>query len=192
MSTDSPFAYRIIQARNFKRRFDARTVDLVVMHDEEAVESDKTARNVAMWFAGPNAPQASSHYTVDRAEIVQCVPESDDAWHAPPVNDRSIGIEMSGFAKQSEAEWLADAAMLDNAASLVADCCARNNVPPTFLDAAALLRGERGITTHAEISRAWHKSNHSDPGEHFPMAHFLEMVRGRMTWPDVPNEPAAQ
>lgn len=191
MSCDSTLAATFIQAKNYKKRFSARDIDLVILHDEEAVESDKTALNVARWFAGASAPMASSHYTVDRTEIVQVVSEADDAWHAPPVNDRSIGIEMSGFAKQSEADWLADGAMLDNAAALVADVCARNNVPPVFLDAAALLRGERGISTHAEVDAAWKKSSHFDPGPFFPMDHFLEMVRGRMVWPDASTEPAA-
>jgi hypothetical protein len=69
--------------------------------------------------------------------------------------------------------------------------CKRWKLPKVFLDAEALLRGDAGITTHAEVTRAcklakerkltssaFYSGNttHTDPGKHFPMQAFLELV----------------
>jgi hypothetical protein len=39
-----------------------------------------------------------------------------------------------------------------------------------------LKRGAHGITTHAEVSRAFGKSTHLDPGPFFPVAEYLRLV----------------
>lgn len=167
-----------IQARHYRigRRDRIR---LVVLHDMEAAESVRTAENVAAWFAGPHAPQASAHYCVDSDSIVQCVREEDEAWHAPPVNPCSIGIEHAGYARQTEAEWrdAYSTAMMLASARLVADICARHGIPVVYVDEEGLRRGESGITTHASVSRAFRKSTHTDPGKGFPLAWYLEQVQ---------------
>lgn len=175
---DDPSVTSFVQARHFTagRRV---PVDLVVLHDMEATESTKTAENVAAWFASAGAPKSSAHYCVDSDSTVQCVLERDVAWHAPGANHNGVGVELAGYARQTAAEW-ADpfsAAMLERAARLVAGVCRRHAVPVAFVDAAGLLRGESGITTHAEVSKAFKKSSHWDPGPGFPMAGFLERVR---------------
>lgn len=173
---DSPLALRLIQARHY-RALASKVYDLIVLHDEEAKESGTTALHVANWFAGPTSPVASCTYAVDTDEIIQVCREQDEADHAPPVNDRSIGIEMSGYARQSEADWLADVPMLNRCAELVADICVRRGIPNVFVDGPGLLRGERGITTHKCVNDAYHKSSHFDPGPSFPLQHFLELVQ---------------
>ena len=50
-----------------------RPVALVVLHAMQSQERVDTAENVAAWFAGPAAPQASAHYLVDRDSIVKAV-----------------------------------------------------------------------------------------------------------------------
>lgn len=157
----------------------------------EAPEKPGTAKAVAQWFAGPNAPQASAHFNVDDAEIWQSVKEHDVAWAAPGANKQGIHIEHAGYASQSAAQW-ADPyseAMLVQSARLVADLCARHSVPIQFLPAVDLLTGTRGITTHLEVSRAWHLSDHTDPGPNFPMAHYLNLVREAAAPPPPPDPP---
>jgi hypothetical protein len=39
--------------------------------------------------------------------------------------------------------------------------------------------GKRGITTHLEVSRAYKRSTHTDPGPGWPMAEMLKMVAAR-------------
>ena len=95
------------------------------------------------------------------------------------MNRSSIGIELSGYASQTEEQWL-DAysrAMLSNAAGLIAKLCKRWRIPVEFVAANELLAGAAGITTHVEVTRAFKKGDHYDPGQGFPMATFLEMVR---------------
>lgn len=169
-----------IQARNFTSTGSAgRGVDLVVIHDMEAPEVPGTALNVAQWFAGPTAPNASAHYCVDDQAVVQCVKDTDVAWHAPGANANGIGIEHAGYARQTSAEWddPYSRAMLVNSARLAAALCVTHKIPPVWLSPADLLAGKRGITSHANVSAAWRKSNHTDPGPGFPSARYIELVR---------------
>lgn len=168
------------QAKNYTKA--GRTmVDVVVIHTMEAAESSTTAENVAAWGAGPNAPQASWHYAIDDDSIVQCVREEDVAWAAPSRNHNGIQLEHAGYARQTAEEW-ADpfsTRMLARSATLTAAICARWNIPIVFVDAAGLLLGERGITTHWEVSKGPGKgqTSHTDPGRYFPMERYLELVR---------------
>ena len=169
---------KFIRARNYtKGRI--KPIGLVVLHSMEAAEKPTTAESVAQWFAGVSAPKASAHYCIDNDSIVQCVLESDTAWHAPGSNADGIGLEHAGYARQSEAEWADEfsTAMLARSAHLCADICERHSIPVEYVDAAGLLAGKRGITTHAEVSKAFKRSTHTDPGLHFPMSAYLDLVR---------------
>jgi N-acetyl-anhydromuramyl-L-alanine amidase AmpD len=138
---------------------------------------------VGKYFAGllGPAPKASAHYGVDRDEILQYVLERDIAWHAPGVNHNGIGVELAGYASQGARDWADDysAALLARSAELVSALCATYKIPVTFVEASGLLDGDRGITTHAEVSRAFKLSNHTDPGTNFPMTTYLQSVASR-------------
>ena len=99
----------------------------------------------------------SAHYCVDADSIVQCVRDQDVAWHAPGANHDGIGIEHAGRAKQTGRDWsdAYSAAMLERSAALVADLCRKYSIPVTWLYAADLKAGKRGITTHAAVSKAF-------------------------------------
>jgi hypothetical protein len=45
-----------------------------------------------------------------------------------------------------------------------------------FRTATDLRAHSPGVTTHAEISKAFRESVHYDPGPHFPIAEFMEAV----------------
>jgi len=164
-------------------------IDLVVIHSAEIGESLEGAEALMRVCAKgrvfppghPKAGQpspASWHYSADADSICQSVLEGDTAFHAPGASHRAIGIELSGRARQTADEWDDDFStrMLDHVAQLVAAICRRWTLPIAFVDAEGLRRGDRGITTHAAVSKAWGKSSHWDPGEHFPMERFVEMV----------------
>lgn len=170
-----------IQARNFTKA--GRTkIDLIVIHTMEASEKPTTAEAVARWFASDTAPKASAHYCVDSDSIVQCVDDEDVAWHAPGANNNGIGIEHAGYAKQSGSDWsdTFSSSMLQLSSKLAARLCWLYAIPVEFVDANGLLRGERGVTTHAEVSKAFKKSNHWDPGPNFPMQNYLSSIRTRL------------
>jgi N-acetyl-anhydromuramyl-L-alanine amidase AmpD len=157
---------------------DGRAIDVVVIHTMEVAERRDSAEAVARWFARPDV-KVAAHYCVDADSVVQCVREQDVAWHARGGNERSIGIELAGRAAQGAEGW-ADAysyAVLERAAALTADICRRHAIPVRWLRAPALRNGAHGITGHVEVSRAFRRSDHWDPGPAFPVGHFLGMVR---------------
>lgn len=169
-----------IEARNFTRvGSPARKIDVVVVHTMEAPEKPDTAENVARWFAGSSAPKASAHYCVDANSIVQCVRDEDVAWAAPGCNHNGLQIEHAGYARQGRAGW-ADAYsqnMLRLSAGLAGRSCRRYGIPVRWLTVADLKNGRRGITSHANVSAAFKKSNHTDPGGDFPVDLYLRWVR---------------
>ncbi len=120
-----------------------------------------------------------SHNCVDADSITQSVKEEYVAWHAPGANRVGIGIEMCGRAAQTPEQWDDDfsRSVLRRTARLTAALCRRWNLPVQFVDAAALKYNVRGITTHAEVTKAFKQSTHTDPGKHFPMDEFLRLVR---------------
>jgi len=167
-----------IQAKHFNE-VRSRQINWLVLHSMESPEKPGTAEAVANWFASEKAPQASAHFCVDCDSIVQCVLEKNIAWCAPGANSAGIHIEHAGYARQTKEQWLDDYGqkMLKLSAGLAANICLRYSIPVAFVDAEGLKRGERGITTHAEVSKAFKKSTHWDPGPGFPMDEYLGMVR---------------
>jgi N-acetylmuramoyl-L-alanine amidase len=167
-----------------------RAVDLLVIHDMEMPEKPDTAERCANFFAGPNAPQASAHFCVDVDSVVQCVKLMDIAWHAPGANHNGVGIEHAGYAAQTPTDWADDYSekMLQVSAALTADLCKEFAIPHAFVDAAGLLKGYRGFTTHWEVTKAWHQSDHTDPGPNFPIQHYLELVTGAAQPTPIPQE----
>lgn len=166
-----------------------RTVDLLVMHTMEAPEKGTTAEAVAQFFAKPTT-KASAHYNFDNNSIVQCVKEEDVAWAAPGANHDGIQFEHAGFARQSPAQWddPFSRAMLELSIDMAAQVVKRHNIPVVFLRAPDLAAQRRGITTHAEVSKAFRLSDHTDPGVGFPMQDYLTAIRLRV--PTVPkNQP---
>lgn len=159
-------------------RTDGRVIDVVVIHTMEIAERDAAAAACARWFASP-ASEVSAHYCVDAGTVIQCAREQDIAWHARGGNINSIGIELAGFAGQGPRDWNDDysRAVLERAGALTAEVCARHGVPLRRLRAADLTAGRRGITGHADVSRAFGKSDHWDPGTGFPWQRFLRRVR---------------
>jgi N-acetyl-anhydromuramyl-L-alanine amidase AmpD len=152
------------------------------MHTMEIAERKDAAEICARWFRSP-ASQVSAHYCVDSDTVIQCVREKDIAWHARGGNATSIGVELAGFARQTSQDWR-DAysnAVLRSAATLVADVCRRRRIPVRWLVAGDLVAGRRGITGHVEVSLAYGRSDHWDPGPGFPVERFLALVRSAQT-----------
>jgi N-acetyl-anhydromuramyl-L-alanine amidase AmpD len=172
-----------VDRRDPKHGFAA--VRLVVLHTTENPCAPGVARAVARYFAGPGAPEASAHYVVGPDELILCVPEASTAWHAPPANFYSIGVEQTGRAAFTPDDWQSASAqaMLARSAALVADLCDRYGLPVVFVDAAGLAREDAGITTHVEVSKAFRVSDHTDPGPSFPMDDFLAAVAAARTRP---------
>lgn len=124
-----------------------------------------------------------SHNCLDNDSIVQCVRESDVAWHAKDANHNGIGVEMAGFAKQTKEQWADDYSlvMLRRAASLVARLCRDHKIPVTLLTPDDLKAKKRGLCGHDTVTKAFPGSGtHYDPGPWYPWDLFLGMVAERV------------
>lgn len=172
---------QFIQARNYTRERSV-PIDVLVIHTMESPEKPDTAENVARWFAGSTAPQASAHYCIDSKAIVQCVKDSDVAWHAPGANHNGLGFEHAGCAAQTPADWedAYSSACLELSAQLAAQKCAEYGIPVVWLAADDLRAGKRGITGHVQVSDAFKRSDHRDPRTHFPVDQYLGLVQSHM------------
>lgn len=135
------------------------------------------AEATAHYFTEPSSG-GSAQYIEDPADEEHCVKDSVIAWHAPP-NPGSIGIEICSEATYTEEEWKSakGRAVLQPAAKRTAELCHRFDLPVVRLWPHDLLAGKRGICGHVDVSRAWHQSDHTDPGGHFPWPLFLSMVQ---------------
>lgn len=178
-----------VQAATYRSGRGGYSIMGITLHDMEAPELAGTAESVARFFQHPPHP-ASAHYCVDADSIVQCVKDSDQAAHAPGVNQRHIGIEQAGYASQTPTQWKDPYswAMLQLCAELVAKKCKDYGIPVVFLSVADLKAGRfAGITTHNNVSLAFRKSTHTDPGPSYPIEAFMAMVRNGVHTVDHPK-----
>jgi len=169
-----------VECRNWQRGALRHKVDLIVLHCMEGDEALYRAERCAAWMAGENAPKSSAHYFVDGDSIVQGVHDECIAWHAPGANNNGIGIEHAGKAKQTREEWLDTngVPMFDLSAQLTASLCLKWQIPVVYVNAEDLLAKPqlRGITTHNEVTKAFKRSTHTDPGKGFPIDWYLARV----------------
>ncbi|WP_214327833.1 peptidoglycan recognition protein family protein [Nonomuraea sediminis] len=171
---------RLVQARWYHHGRIA-PIRLIVIHDMEMPEKPDTAEACARMFA-TTGREASAHACVDSNSIVRCVRDQDTAWAAPGGNADGLQLEMAGYARQTREEWL-DAygkAMLGRAAHQVAAWSRAYKIPVRKLTRAELRAGGRGITSHADISAVYRRSDHTDPGNAFPWDVLLQLVRDEL------------
>lgn len=170
---------------------------LIVLHSTEGHEREGEASNVAAWFADKAAPKfpapkASAHYVVDASSVVQCVKDSDRAWHASDVNSFSIGIEIVGRAAQTADDWgdPYSSSALGRVAELLSELSRKHAIPLVEVDAAGILAGRSGVTTHRAVTEAYKTPRgHQDPGPNFPMAAVLARAGAHLTQLFAPSVP---
>lgn len=166
-----------IAARWFSRG--PRDVRRITLHDGEVGESRTAAEGIANFFRG-GTRKASAHYACDCDSTVQMVDDNDIAWHVAGDNEHSIGIEQAGYASQTRDQWL-DAYGLQmivfQVAPLVARLSIAHDIPLVLLDEGAVKRNEKGVDTHAVVSRALRKSTHWDPGPNYPLDVLMQHAK---------------
>lgn len=175
------------QARNYtpanRLPFDAKWI---VLHAMQAPERLTTAEGTANYFASTSV-KASAHFSCDADSTVQSVRIRDIAYGAPGANRLSIHVEQAGYSEQSAADWsdaYSQRMLREQVAPLVGRLAARCGIPLVVLDAAALRRGERGITTHKQCSVAF-GGDHWDPGPAYPIDLVVSWARASTTVPPV-------
>lgn len=170
--------HRPASLRNYSRVI--RVPSLIVLHCTDGHEGVTKDTDVAAMFQDPNLEKKkSSGYVVDADSATCCVADQYVAWHCGHTgNMLGIGVEICGGAKQSRQQWF-DAMSLPTlaiAARLCADLCRNWDLPARVVNTRGLLVHERGITTHAFVTDAWHETDHYDPGPGFPLGKFVRAV----------------
>jgi hypothetical protein len=66
---------------------------------------------------------------------------------------------------------------LQMSARLVRDLCDKYKIPMEFVDAPGLVALKRGITTHAEVTKAFKGGDHWDPGPGFPVDAYMDFIK---------------
>lgn len=131
--------------------------------------------------------QASAHYLVDPANIVQCVHDYNVAWHCPGANRRGIGIEhcASGLGDLvPKTDWFSPEAqaMLRLSANLVVQIAARWKIPLMRLSPADILANKPGIFGHVDATNAFQTpGGHQDPGPNFPWEQYMQLLAATQT-----------
>lgn len=164
---------------------DMNNVRVIVLHSTEG----NTAAGAAGWFQNP-ASAGSAHVVVDDDECVRTLPDDVVPWGAKGVNEDGLHLEMAGHALDdpktgakafTRDDWIAHRATLVAGAGVVANWAKLYDIPLKFIDAEALKNGERGITTHLEVTRAYSGGvGHVDPGSEFPLDTFMDLVGGNL------------
>ena len=173
--------YPFIQAKHYTVGRNGIKPRLIVIHTMETPENYGRAHQVATWFSGANAPQASAHYMVDNEDIYQTVKETDTAWAVDDwdLNQCSVSVEHAGNAAQTPSQWT-DAyskAELALSARLTADIAHRWGIPAVKLSPADILAGKAGFCGHNDITAAKKiAGGHTDPGPNYPWATYIAQV----------------
>jgi len=150
-----------------------KDIRLIVMHDTEG----GTAESIARYFASASAG-GSTHLVVDDVECYRCLANTMVPWGAPGANYQGFHIEQCGYARWSAVIWRSHLRTLKRAAYKAAFHCVKFDIPAVFLDAVDLKAGRKGITTHAECTKAFGPSSgHTDPGPFWPRRLFMSLVR---------------
>lgn len=186
--------FPFVQARWFTpaNRNKPQDFSWIVVHDMEAPERPETAENTANFFA-TTSRKASVHFNVDGNSAVRSVHDKDVAYGAGAANRRGLHMEHAGYAKQQTLEWLDPygVEMLNISATISAAWCQQWAIPAHFVDHTGLRAGERGITTHHEVSQAF-GGTHWDPGPNFPMAYYIDLVNSCLQVRKPPPPPSVQ
>jgi len=168
---------KFVQAKYF-RKGRIKPVELIVIHTMEAPEKGETAENIANYFKTIDRP-ASAHYCIDENSIVQCVYDSNTAYHCKNANANGIGLEHAGYAKQTVEDWADEksVAILKISAQISAYLCNKFNIPVQMAEFAGKYDFtviKKGFCGHADVPL---HGSHYDPGTNFPWGLYLEMVQ---------------
>lgn len=150
---------------------DPQVIRWIVMHDTEG----GTAKSIAAYFASDKA-KGSAHLVVDDATCYRTLGNEEIPWAAPGANTKGFHIEQVGYAKWSLAVWKKHLNLLKRSAYKAAYHCHKFGIPPLWVDAKGLREGLRGVTSHAECTKAF-GGDHTDPGPFWPRRIFMSYVQ---------------
>lgn len=161
----------------------------IVVHDSEADLPTTGAEAVGRYFES-KAAQGSTHFGVDNDTTQRYLPDNAIAWGAPGANTTGIHIEFMGKASHSRAKWLSHhGLMFKRGGWLIAHLAKKYGVPIKLLTVTEIKAGQKGIVTHALLTKALRRGTHTDPGPGFPMDLLLSYARYYRQWLPIAKRP---
>ena len=145
-------------------------VKWIVLHDTEG----GTAESIARFFEHNSS--GYTHLVVDDKECYRSLTNTAIPRGARGANTAGFHIEQCGFARWSLVIWQKHRMTMERAAYKTALHCKVFGIPPRFVKAAGLRAGDKGVTTHAECTKAF-GGDHADPGPFWPRFWFMARVR---------------
>lgn len=150
----------------------------VVVHDSES--GDGSSANLVSILQQPGTIPSGDHFygagyhavTDGKGSYVSVADATAAPNSAPPLNDTYWHVCMPGFANQTRDQWLDQLSLahIRGVALFIANAWLRDGCTwePAYQLAADMLAGHHGWTAHYQVSLAWHKTTHYDPGPFFP------------------------
>lgn len=172
-----PTLYPFKQCRHYRRGRGKGDPIWIVIHTSENKPSPAGALSLQRYAATmPDGRVASWHAAVSSGGVAECCRTDDVAFAAPGANARGIQVEL--YTRTAAAKWgdAYHAAMLDQAAAWCAIQCKRWDIPAAKVGPTELRAGERGFCGHIDVTKAWRRTSHHDPGARFPWDDFLSAV----------------
>mgnify|MGYP003336195396 CR=1 FL=1 len=166
----------------------SQSIRYIVLHSTEG----RSAESAASWFQNPSS-SGSANLVVDNDRCYRTLGDHVIPWGAPPLNTHGIHIEQAGYAKWNRLQWLKNRNTIKRAAYKAAIRCKDYHIPARFLNKADLIEDfgsdlvaripnlpgplKGGITTHAVVTAAYGDSDHTDPGDGYPIDLFMTYLR---------------
>ncbi len=151
---------------------------LLVVHTSEGSEGPSSAENLCSFMTlkgdRPNGDGtyfgASYHYVTDTDRVLPAAPDNVVAYAAAGANNDGVHICIPGKAGQTRQEWLdgVSRAYIVQLGAVMIDVANRYDIPLVPLTVAEIVAGAHGYCGHVDISNAYHRSDHTDPGVAFP------------------------
>lgn len=174
ISTPCSTRYKAVHDSGARRPGQIRNI---CIHSTEGAN----AEGAASWFANPKS-EGSAQLVIDAEHCFRTLPDLMVPWAAPGLNTQGIHIELAGYARWTKSEWMTHPKELDRAAYKTAVRCNQYKIPVRWVGPIKLRLRWRGLTTHADVTKAWpllarKYGSHTDPGEGFPKDRFLLLVK---------------
>lgn len=166
---DASTRYRAVHDSGLRKK---TQIHYLVIHSTEG----STAEGAAHWFTN-KASEGSANLVVGDWVTYKTVPDLVIPWAAPPLNTSGIHIEIVGFAHWPKSEWAKHTRSIVQAGYRAAIRCVWFDIPIVWRSAGDLLNKKHGITSHKNVSDAFHESDHTDPGPNFPYTDFMRYTK---------------
>ncbi|QXN74243.1 lysin A, N-acetylmuramoyl-L-alanine amidase domain [Gordonia phage ObLaDi] len=98
---------------------------------------------------------------------------------APVLYDGICSAPATSRRRSGSTRWADYPQMLDAMARDIAELSVAKNIPLVWLTPAQIRAGHKGLCGHAEISKAFGETDHTDPGTGFPRADVIARARRR-------------